>query len=229
MNSPISLVAGGTGLVGSHIVKILSKKQGTQIILVRSFDSDIPENGKLRIINFDDLNSGSVQLESSIDHVYLCLGKKLSSYELGYMQYGSRESFKLIDYQYPLSIAKLGFKNGARSISLVSAVGAHEGSFNYYFHIKGKLENKIKDIGFENICFARPGHLLGKRKDFRGFEIPFLEMGLRVTAPFMQGPIKNFRQVEARKVAESMVSNTRSHKKEVSYLYYADFLKTEVS
>ena len=229
MNSPISLVAGGTGLVGSHVVKILSKKQGTQIILARSFDSDIPENGKLRIINFDDLNSGSVQLESSIDHVYLCLGKKLSSYELGYMQYGSRESFKLIDYQYPLSIAKLGFKNGARSISLVSAVGAHEGSFNYYFHIKGKIENKIKEIGFENICFVRPGHLLGKRKDFRGFEIPFLEMGLRVAAPFMQGPIKNFRQVEARKVAESMVSNTRSHKKEESYLYYADFLKTEVS
>ena len=71
--------------------------------------------------------------------------------------------------------------------------------------------------------------LLGKRKDFRGFEIPFLETGLRVAAPFMQGPIKNFRQVEARKVAESMVSNTRSHKKEESYLYYADFLKTEVS
>ena len=134
------------------------------------------------------------------------------------MQHGSRESFKLIDYQYPLSIAKLAYKSGARSISLVSAVGAHEGSFNYYFHIKGKLENKIKKIGFENICFARPGHLLGKRKDFRGFEIPFLEMGLRVAAPFMQGPIKNFRQVEARKVAESMVSNTRSHKKEESYL-----------
>ena len=229
MNSPISLVAGGTGLVGSHIVKILSKKQGTQIILARSFDSDIPENGQLKIIKFDDLNSGSVQFESSINHVYLCLGKKLSSYELGYMQHGSRESFKLIDYQYPLSIAKLAHKNGARSISLVSAVGAHEGSFNYYFHIKGKLENKIKEIGFENICFARPGHLLGKRKDFRGFEIPFLETGLRVTAPFMQGPIKNFRQVEARKVAESMVSNTRSHKKEESYLYYADFLKTEVS
>jgi hypothetical protein len=56
-----------------------------------------------------------------------------------------------------------------------------------------------------------------------------LEAGLRVAAPFMQGPIKNFRQVEARKVAESMVSNTRSQKKEESYLYYQDFLKTEVS
>ena len=224
MNSPISLVAGGTGLVGSHIVKILSKKQGTQIILARSFDSDIPENGQLKIINFDDLNSGSVQLESSINHVYLCLGKKLSSYELGYMQYESRESFKLIDYQYPLSIAKLAYKSGARSISLVSAVGAHEGSFNYYFHIKGKLENAIKEIGFENVCIAQPGHLLGKRNDFRGHEIPLLEGALNISAPLMQGPLKNFRQVEAERVAKAMIQELRKNYGRVKILRYTDFL-----
>ena len=139
MSSPISLVAGGTGLVGSHVINSLSKLNGSQIILVRSFNSEIPNNGELKIINFDDLKSDKVQLRSNIDHVYLCLGKKLLTYELGYMQHASRESFKLIDYEYPLLIAKLAFKNGARSISLVSAVGAQEGSFNYYFHIKGKL------------------------------------------------------------------------------------------
>ena len=144
------------------------------------------------------------------------------------MQHSNRESFKLIDYEYPLSIAQLAFANGARSISLVSAVGAQEGSFNYYFHIKGKLENAIKEIGYENICFARPGHLLGKRKDFRGYEIPILESGLRIAAPFMQGPLKNFRQIEAKEVAESMVVNLRSNKKGESYLYYEDFLKTEI-
>ena len=207
MSSPISLVAGGTGLVGSHIINSLSKLHGLQIILVRSFNSEIPKNGELKIINFDDLKSDKVQLRSSIDHVYLCLGKKLLTYELGYMQHASRESFKLIDYEYPLLIAKLAFKNGARSISLVSAVGAQEGSFNYYFHIKGKLENEIRKIGYENICFARPGHLLGARKDFRGYEIPILESGLKIAAPFMQGPLKNFRQIEAKQVAEKMVMN----------------------
>ena len=132
-------------------------------------------------VGFDDLISGNFELKEKIDHVYLCLGKKLLTYELGYMQHASRESFKLIDYEYPLLIAKLAFKNGARSISLVSAVGAQEGSFNYYFHIKGKLENEIKKIGYENICFARPGHLLGARKDFRGYEVPVLESGLRLS------------------------------------------------
>ena len=227
MESPLSLIAGGTGLVGSHVIKVLSKKQGTQIILARSFESEIPQNAELQIINFDSLSSNKVQLKSGIDHVYLCLGKKLSTHELGYMQHGARESFKLIDLDYPLSIAKLAYESGARSIALVSAVGAQEGSFNYYFHIKGKLENEIRKIGYKNICFARPGHLLGARKDFRGYEIPVLESGLRFAAPFMQGPFKNLRQIEAKKVAESMVMDLLDKKRRESYLYYEDFLKTE--
>ena len=227
MESPLSLVAGGTGLVGSHVIKVLSKKSGTQIILARSFESEIPQNAELQIINFDSLSSNKVQLKNGIDHVYLCLGKKLSTHELGYMQHGARESFKLIDLDYPLSIAKLAYESGARSIALVSAVGAQEGSFNYYFHIKGKLENEIRKIGYENICFARPGHLLGARKDFRGYEIPILESGLRIAAPFMQGPLMNFRQIEAQQVAESMVVNLQNKKRGETYLFYEDFLKTD--
>ena len=224
MEYPLSLVAGSTGLVGSHVIKVLSEKPGAQIILARSFNTEIPQNAELQIINFDSLSSNEVQLKNGIDHVYLCLGKKLSTYELGYMRHGERESFKLIDFHYSLSIAKLAYNYGARSIALVSAVGAQEGSFNYYFHIKGKLENEIKKIGYENMCFARPGHLLGERKDFRGYEIPILESGLRFAAPFMQGPLTNFRQVEAKQVAKSMIKNIRDRNKGESYMYYEDFL-----
>ena len=227
MESPLSLVAGGPGLVGSNVIKLLSKKQGAQIILARSFDSEIPQNADLQIIDFDNLGSNKVQLKNGIDHVYLCLGKKLSTYELGYMQHSARESFKLIDFDYSLAIAKLAYDRGARSVALVSAVGAQEGSFNYYFHIKGKLENEIRKIGYENICFARPGHLLGARKDFRGYEIPILESGLRIAAPFMQGPLMNFRQIEAQQVAESMVVNLQNKKRGETYLFYEDFLKTD--
>ena len=227
MKSPLSLIAGGTGLVGSHVIEALSKKSGAQIILARSFDSEIPQNADLQIIDFDNLGSNKVELKNGIDHVYLCLGKKLSTYELGYMQHSARESFKLIDFDYSLAIAKLAYDSGARSVALVSAVGAQEGSFNYYFHIKGKLENEIRKIGYENICFARPGHLLGARKDFRGYEIPILESGLRIAAPFMQGPLMNFRQIEAQQVAESMVVNLQNKKGGESYLFYEDFLKTD--
>lgn len=228
MNPPVSLIAGGTGLVGSHVISVLSKLSGSQLILARSYDSSIPQNAKLQLIDFNDLPLNNFELKDEINHVYLCLGKKLATFELGYMQQSSRNSFKLIDFEYPLSIAKLAYDKGARSISLVSAIGAQKGSINYYFHIKGKLEDAIKEIGYENICFARPGHLLGKRKDFRGHEIPILETGLKLAAPFMQGPAENFKQVEAKNVAIAMVNNIRKENGGESYLYYKDFLNTEI-
>ena len=226
MTSPVSLVAGGTGLVGSYIIDSLSKKSGTQLILARSFDVDVPHNAKLQIINFDDLKLKKIKLESRIDNVYLCLGKRLATYELLYMQDSSKESFKMIDFDYSLSIAKLAFEAGAKNIAVVSAVGAQEGSSNYYFHIKGKLENSLKSIGYKNICFARPGHLLGDREEFRGYEIPILESALSLAAPFMQGPLMNFRQIEAAKVAEKMVKII-TEKEGLSILSYSDFIKRE--
>ena len=69
--------------------------------------------------------------------------------------------------------------------------------------------------------------MLGQRNEFRGYEIPILELGLKIAAPFMQGPLKNFRQIEAEQVAKSMVINMLDKKKGESYLYYEDFLKTE--
>ena len=227
MDSPVSLVAGGTGLVGNHVIRNLSNLDGTQLILARSFNNKLPKNAKLQIIDFDDLLLNKVKLESKVDNVYLCLGKRLATYELIYMQDRSRESFKMIDFDYSLSIAKLAFEAGAKHIAVVSAVGAQEGSNNYYFHIKGKLEEEIKKIGYKNIVIAQPGHLLGERNEFRGYEIPILEFGLGVVHPLMRGPLKNFRQVEAKKVAAAMVANNNIRYSDsgfVKYLTYDDFL-----
>ena len=227
MESPISLVAGATGLVGSHIVRKLSDLSGTQLILARSYENELPKNAKLQIIDFDDLLLNKVKLKSKIDNVYLCLGKRLATHELLFMQDNSKESFKKIDFDYSLSIAKLAFEAGAKHIAVVSAVGAQEGSSNYYFHIKGKLEEEIKKIGYKNIVIAQPGHLLGERNEFRGYEIPVLEFGLGVIHPLMRGPLKNFRQIDAKKVADVMVTENHIRYFDsggIWYLTYDNFL-----
>jgi len=221
IQKPVSLIVGSTGLMGSLIIENLTSLSGSVISLTRN-SNNLSKDVTEKIINFDDLLKNSIEINESIDHVYLALGKKLSTYELAYMPEGNRESFKKIDYDYSLAIAELGFKKGAKSIALVSAIGAEENSLNYYFHIKGKLENSLKRIGYENICIAQPGHLLGKRKDFRGYEIPFLEGAFHLASPFMQGPLKDFRQIEASKVADQMVKVTREEEG-LSILTYDDF------
>ena len=221
VQKPVSLIAGSTGLVGSHILENLSSLPGSVISLTRKSNA-LPENVIEKIIDFDDLLKNLIAIDDPIDHVYLSLGKKLSTYELAYMPEANRESFKKIDFNYSLAIAELGLKKGAKSIALVSAIGAEESSINYYFHIKGKLENSLKRIGYDNICIAQPGHLLGKRKDFRGHEIPILESALHLASPLMQGPLKDFRQVQASKVADQIVKVTRENEG-LSILTYDDF------
>ena len=207
IQKPVSLIAGSTGLMGSLIIENLTSLSGSVISLTRN-SNNLSKDVIEKIINFDDLLKNSIEINESIDHVYLTLGKKLSTYELAYMPEANRESFKKIDYDYSLAIAELGFKKGAKSIALVSAIGAEE--------------NSLKRIGYENICIAQPGHLLGKRKDFRGYEIPFLEGALHLASPFMQGPLKDFRQIEASKVADQMVKVTREEEG-LSILTYDDF------
>ena len=63
MELPLSLVAGGTGLVGSHIIEALSEKSGQQIILARSFNSEIPTNAELKKIDFNKLVSNKIELK----------------------------------------------------------------------------------------------------------------------------------------------------------------------
>ncbi len=222
-NKPKSLIAGSTGLVGGMLLKDLGSNGEPIVLISRKANQFMPRNTSEIVINFENLLSGSFNLNEEIDHVYLCLGKKLFTYELGYMPKRNRDTFKKIDFDYQLAIAKLAFQNGANSIAIVSAIGAKEGSSNYYFHIKGKLENAVREIGFKNVCIAQPGHLLGKRSDFRGHEIPFLEGALSVSAPLMQGPLKNFRQVEAKSVARAMINELKKDYGRVKILRYKDF------
>jgi len=220
---PKSLIAGSTGLVGGMLLKDLGSNGEPIVLISRRANQFMPRNTSEIVINFENLLSGSFNLNEKIDHVYLCLGKKLFTYELGYMPKKNRDTFKKIDFDYQLAIAKLAFQNGANSIAIVSAIGAKEGSPNYYFHIKGKLENAVREIGFKNVCIAQPGHLLGKRSDFRGHEIPFLEGALNVSAPLMQGSLKNFRQVEAKNVAGAMINELKKDYGRVKILRYKDF------
>ena len=221
VQKPVSLVAGSTGLVGNLIIKNLCTLPGSIISISRK-SNGLLGNVTEKIIDFEDLKKNIINIDEEIDHVYLCLGKRLSTYELVYMPKANRNSFKKVDFDYALSIAEIGLKSGAKSIALVSAIGAEENSLSYYFHIKGKLENSLKKIGYENICIARPGHLLGKRNDFRGYEVPILEGALHIASPIMQGPLKNFRQIEAWRVSEKIVKTMRE-KEGLSILSYDDF------
>jgi hypothetical protein len=83
---------------------------------------------------------------------------------------GSKEKFEAVDHGMVLEYALFAKKLGAKKFLNVSALGADSESKIFYNQVKGKLEDDLKEIGFEyvkkndkfNIAFKRVGGLAGK-------------------------------------------------------------------
>ena len=93
------------------------------------------------------------------------IGKKLSLFELIYIKKEDRKDFEMVDFDYIKNVALFAKHCGAKSVALVSAIGANNKSSNIYLNVKGKIEKEIMSLGFKKVVIAQPSHLLGKRPD----------------------------------------------------------------
>ena len=220
MNKKILLV-GASGLVGSNILQVLDKNEHDLILLSRKRLQD-QMNIKQIIINFDNIKE--ITYQDTIDEVYIAIGKKLSLLELMYIKKDSQRSFQKVDFDYVKSIAEFALERGAKSIALVSAVGANSNSKNLYLKVKGEIEKEILSLGFEKVVIARPSHLLGKRLNEKINPVVLMfEKITNLTGHLMLGPFRKFRNVHAKKVATCLISKMNDKDKGKQILNYVDF------
>ncbi len=76
---------------------------------------------------------------------------------------GSQDAFYALDHDAVVSFARAARAAGARQFQLVSSVGAHAASRNFYLGTKGKVETSLANVGFDRIDILRPGLLRGSR------------------------------------------------------------------
>jgi uncharacterized protein YbjT (DUF2867 family) len=193
-----ALVAGGTGLVGGHIVRQLCKHSSYDkvIALCRNQPSaDWVDHKKVSvmIIDFDLL---AHELASyKIDEVYCALGTTAKKTP-------TKAMYQKIDMEYPINLAKAGLTAAASFYGLVSALGAKEGSLSKYSHYKGAVENFLKQSDYRQIAIAQPSLLLGERDEFRLGESLF-----SIVTPLMP---KAVRSVQAADVAGALIRAANS-------------------
>lgn len=75
----------------------------------------------------------------------------------------------LIDYTLNYDIAKAAKEAGVETYAIISSTGATNGSIFPYVHMKGKLEDDVKALGFKRTIIVRPGMLVGEREVSRPF------------------------------------------------------------
>ena len=212
------LLAGSTGFLGSEILKVLGEKDISTIALARRTIPNLPRNAEELIIDFNNLRGIDLP---SIDHVYLSLGYPLYYQNvMGCMSPTLRKNFFEVDFTYQIEIAKKTKEIGAKSITLISAVGADSNSWNYYLKTKGMLEKEIIKLEFDNTNIFRPGHLMGNKKRL---DIILADMVSLAIDPFLNGSLKKFRSVSVKKLSKSVVQKSIDSKNGISVFDYKDF------
>lgn len=153
------MIVGGTGLVGRHLLD-LALADGRVELVVAPARRPLSAHPKLISpqVDFDHLPAEAHWW--GVDAVICALGTTLRTA-------GSRAAFIRVDHHYPMEVARLARRHGAKTYVLNSALGADPASRIFYNRTKGELERDLQKLGFESLTFVRPGLIGGPRDEFR--------------------------------------------------------------
>ena len=215
------LFLGGTGLIGSHVLKILSKNINNINALSRRSNNNYPENVKDTFFNFDTpLNELDLP---NCDHLFICIGRSLKLRELLYIRKKDRKNHFKIEHDYIFNIAKKAKEMGANNLSIISAVGANSNSSNFYLSTKGLIEEDLKNLRYKNINILRPGHIItNKEINEIGFLVWVIDILFKLVNPFLKSSLRKYRGIPLERVSEFMANEEMAGTK---IFYYDDFIK----
>jgi uncharacterized protein YbjT (DUF2867 family) len=199
--SKTALIAGASGLVGSSLVRSLidSPDYGSVVSLGRRGIGW--SHPKLKQITAD---FGTLQLPDDlhIDDVFCTFGTTIK-------KAGSRDAFRQVDLTFVLQLARACLARGARTFTVVTALGADSHSRFFYSRVKGDLENALRGLGYPSLIILRPSLIIGHRPETRPGET-LAEVLLLIARPLLFGPLKKYRPVEASKIAQAMTAAARA-------------------
>ena len=207
------LIFGASGLTGNNFLKEVKDKGSSYHLFVRS------------LIDDEDTDKQTIFCQENIEelplskNLIICLGYPLAFQELIWMNEETKRAFKEVDLELVLEIARKAKDIGVHNIAVISAVGSRLNSLNYYLNIKAEMEQKILDLKFKKTFFAKPGHLLGSRDDSRIDNwVRVIEFLGTIYGLFLVGPLRKYKNIEAKQVAKELLRAINSSNVTSNYL-----------
>ena len=200
-----ALLIGATGLVGGCVLEQLLTDQNFSSVTVLSRKPLQTNHPKLKevIVNFDEIEKYSNDIKADV--VFCCLGTTIGVA-------GSQEAFKKVDYEYPLRVAEIAKKNGAKKYLIISALGSSKSSIIFYNRVKAEVEEAVGKLNFESFHILQPSLILGNRQEMR------LGEGIaRAASPvidlLMVGPLNKYKSIKAEQIAKAMIHYSKLDEK----------------
>jgi len=196
-----ALIAGASGLIGGELLDLLLADPAVVRVhsLVRRPSGRTNTALAEHVADFGNLAAAAVP--PPVDEAYGCLGTTMRTA-------GSREAFRRVDHDAVVAFGRLAAAAGARSLAVVSSVGAGASARSFYLRTKGEMERDLAALGLPSLVILRPSLLLGERRETRWGERAG-ELGLRLASPLLKGSLARYRPVHAHAVARAMIAAVR--------------------
>jgi uncharacterized protein YbjT (DUF2867 family) len=196
-----ALLAGASGLIGSHVLRLLIEDpEYERVTVVGRRDLPVAHKKLLqRVVDFDRLRE--LADFPRVHAVFCCLGTTIK-------QAGSEAEFRKVDYSYVLELARLALRHRASQFLVVTAVGADPRSRVFYSRVKGDVDEAVRRLQFDGVHIFHPSLLLGKRAHARPLE-RLLMLFSPLVSWVMMGPLARYRPIGAARVARAMVRVAR--------------------
>lgn len=190
-----ALVIGATGSTGKVLVEQLLEDNdyaSVKIFVRRSIGKSHPKLTE-HIVNFSETNQFTDLITGDV--LFSCIGTTLKIA-------GSKENQWKIDFDIPAVFAEAAKDNNVKSFVLVSSYGASAKSSVFYSKMKGKLEDYIAALNFEQYLVFRPGPLIRENTDRLGEKISVRLIKILNTI----GLFKNLKPISTAFLAEKMIN-----------------------
>ncbi len=187
------LLVGATGLVGrSVLAQALNDPRVAR--LVAPTRRPLPAHPRLEnpLVDFAALPADAAWWAA--DGVICTLGTTIR-------KAGSQAAFRAVDRDYPLAVATLARRHGARAFALTSSVGADPRARSFYLRTKGEAERAVAGVGYPSLTIVRPSVIGGDRTEHRPLEALAVAL-LRGIGPLVP---RRYRVVPAERIARALL------------------------
>lgn len=194
--SRTALIAGASGLVGSHLLQILlADDHWDHVISVgrRTLAQDHPKLQQL-VVPFPQI--GDVP---TCDDAFSCLGTTIKVA-------GSQDAFRAVDHDAVVALADSARRAGANQFLHVTALGSAAGSRIFYNRVKGETERDVAASGLATTIAFRPSMIDGERPDANRPGETIGLVAMRAVGPLLG----KFRPNKASDIALAMVREAKA-------------------
>lgn len=202
-----AIVFGASGFIGSHLlIELLSDPDYEQVTAVVRKPLSVT-HPKLQTLIGDFRTLPSLKAQIQGDEVFIALGttKKHTPVRAEYYQ---------VDHDYPVLAAQLAKENGAKSVFIVTAIGANADSHIFYVKTKGETERDICALDFAHTHIFQPSMIVGERQEKRSMERTLIHAWGFIDHVLVGG-LNRYRGIDGKDVAKAMLQAARQQTEKV--------------